>query len=609
MRLLKMRILLTIVSFCIALVILADDTWQYIIDKHGYDPATVTNLTESAKIKLAEPVCAYVNITGISQMPTKKTQDLNAWLECYDGNGNYFKKRVILNAQGNSSMRYVKKNIKIDFCEDEWKGEKETDITIGQWVKQSSFHLKANYTTYFRGESQIGYMIYDDLIADRQQPFPWQRAGITDANEKALCHPQGFPCYVYLNGKFYGLYAWQLKKNHKNMGQTKNLAEHIHIDGTLKNENFWNGNINWTTFEIRNPKTLYCVNTVPKDNTTAYAEYNGDSPCEPIDASMPYFDTNNEGHVLSDAVKKYVIKLSQHKTELSTMMAAKADTATIRATFERYFDVQGMLDYAVMSYVTSNGDGFEKNWQWITYDGIKWYVMPYDLDCIFGNMWRGTFLFPAETFWFFAKYDHLHQTGPMYIFLRYYKKEIADRYKRLRHTGTISCNSFMSHFHSWYERITREGYDFEYTKWTDSPCNREPVISDKWTTSDQDWLTHTWDDYYKIMSYDDKMTYKVGDKCTLEDRIWTATAVTQGIKPFTKLGHTDSMERVENYVNRKIKLLDDYFGYDPSDDGIQELPSTEQPDNQPVARKVIRDKHLYIIKDNETYSVDGKRVR
>lgn len=44
-------------------------------------------------------------------------------------------------------------------------------------------------------------------------------------------------------------------------------------------------------------------------------------------------------------------------------------------------------------------------------------------------------------------------------------------------------------------------------------------------------------------------------------------------------------------------------------DGIKDLKSTEHQDNNPVARKIIRDKHLYIIRDNETYSVDGKRVR
>ena len=61
-----------------------------ILAKCGYDPATVGNLTDSSKIKLDEPRCAYVNITGIGEMPTTKTQNLQAWLEFYDGDGNYF---------------------------------------------------------------------------------------------------------------------------------------------------------------------------------------------------------------------------------------------------------------------------------------------------------------------------------------------------------------------------------------------------------------------------------------------------------------------------------------------------------------------------------------
>lgn len=45
--------------------------------------------------------------------------------------------------------------------------------------------------------------------------------------------------------------------------------------------------------------------------------------------------------------------------------------------------------------------------------------------------------------------------------------------------------------------------------------------------------------------------------------------------------------------------------YNPNEDSIQELTA----DKETGARKVIKDKHLYIIKDNETYSVDGKRMR
>ena len=61
------------------------------------------------------------------------------------------------------------------------------------------------------------------------------------------------------------------------------------------------------------------------------------------------------------------------------------------------------------------------------------------------------------------------------------------------------------------------------------------------------------------------------------------------------------------WLAERISLLDEYFDYDP--DGIKDLESAKHSITQPVARKVIRDRHLYIIRDNETYSVDGKWVR
>ncbi len=586
---------------------LEENIWQHIIEKHGYNTTTVTDMSGEQKIKLAEPYCAYVNITGIDEMPTGKTQNMHAWLECYDGNGNYFKKRIILNAQGNSSMRWIKKNLSVDFCEDEWIGEKETDITIGQWVKQSSFHLKANYSTYFRGEGQIGYMIYEDIIRDRKQPYPWQRAQIVDANERALCHPQAFPCYVFLNDDFYGLYAWSLKKHRKNMNLAKDVAEHIHLDGTLKDLSLWNGTVNYTAFEIRNPKTLYCVNLCEKQGTTTYAEYDGDAPCELIDESMPYYDATNEGHVLTNRVKTYIQQLSRYKANLKALEAAKADSATIRAKFEEYFDIEGLIDYVIFSYVTSNADGFEKNWQWFTYGGGKWYVQPYDLDCTFGNHYQGHTLFPPEMFWFYRKYNDIQKTGPINFLLKYYATDISCRYRDLRRSGQISCDSFMNHFHIWYERISQDGYDLEYSRWPNSPCNGESIISANWTTSDQEWLNYTPEEFQKVQAYDNTHTYQAGDKCTMPDhRVWTAENTTIGDIPYTKLAHTDSFERVENYIRRKIMLLDKYFGYSNDEDNIPSL----QSDKQTIStHKIIRDKHLYIIRDGEVYSPDGKRVR
>lgn len=359
------------------------------------DAGGISNdLSESKKIKLAEPVYGYVNFSGFEKMPTTKQADLEGWMEFFDGDGNYFKKRVIVNAQGSSSLGFPKKNIGIDICEDEWVGDATTDVTFGDWVKQDSFHLKAYYTDYFRGVAVAAYRLFDDIIADHgDMAHPWQRAGVADADDKARCHPDGFPVGVYLNGEFYGVFSWQLKKHRKNMGMTKDLAEHIHLDGTFSDEIF-KGNIDWTLFEIRNPKTLYCMDG---------SKYDGDKPQEIIDETSEFFDASNKGHVLSAKVKQHIVRMTTRVPVLLQYRQEGRSEEEIREELSRYFDVQGLIDYTVFSSVTNNVDGWVKNWQWTTYDGEKWYVNPYDLDMTFGNIYNGYSLSDPLVNWFYDK--------------------------------------------------------------------------------------------------------------------------------------------------------------------------------------------------------------
>lgn len=585
------------------LAVFADDTWQYILDKYGYDPAAVTDLTQSARIKIEEPNCAYVNVTGISQMPTNKTQNLQAWLEFYDGNGNYFKKRVVLNAQGNSSMDFPKKNISVKFYEKEWGKGKTTDMTFGNWVKQDAFHLKSYYTDFFRGCGKIAYDVYDDIISDREKPLPWQRAGITTASENAMCHPNGFPCYVYLNNKFYGLYVWSLKKNYKNMGLEKDNPLHIHIDGILADNTVFKDIIDWSQFEVRNPKNLYCVGideNISPDNTMQYKLYDGDNPTELIDESMPYYDPNNQDHILTNEVKQSLINLSKYYTELKNLDASSPDPDTFKRIYSQYFDTQGLTDYIVHSLVTNNYDGHWKNWQWFTYDGIKWYVEPYDLDATFGHHASGFLIFPPEwnqcclgTLY----YEFPANAGIQRLFMKYFHDEIAERYSLLRNELLIDTLKYLSYFKTWTDRIGTLGYELEYTKWKNSPCIKETIANPNWETEDN------WENYNIIPSYSPDSTYHVGDKCKTMFRIWTATATTKGVQPYQQMGCIDSMERVKEWISGRISLLDEYFSYDP--DNIQYTPSDKQTAG---ARKVIQGKRLYIIRNDETYSVDGKRI-
>ena len=567
----------------------ADDTWQYIIREHGYDAATVHDLTAEQKIRLAEPRCAYVNITGTWLMPTLKTENTQAWLEFNDGEGNYFKKRVILNAQGSSSMRFPKKNISVKFYEETWGEGKTTDITFGNWIKQDAFHLKAYYTDTFRGVGKIAYDIYDDIVSDREQPLPWQRAGVATASEKATCHP--------LNNKFYGLYVWSLKKSHKNMGQEKDNPMHIHLDGVLGNSTIFDGNIQWSTFDVRTPKNLYCQDTASIERTTNYKTYDGDNPTELIDESFPFYDPKNPGHVLTSKVKQSLINLSKYTAELKRQYAMHPTPEAFWEQYSRRFDTQGLVDYLVHSLVTCNYDGHWKNWQWFTYDGIKWYIAPYDLDCTFGHQHAGNMIFPPEWNGHTGHYYQITTIASQQLFLDYFFYQVRERYITLREKHLIDAERYISYLKDWTDRIGNTGYEMEFAKWPDSPCLQETIVNPNWTTEDN------WENYSSYPAYSSETTYYAGDKCRDSYRIWTATATTKGVRPYKQLGQIDSQERMEAWIRERISLLDNYFSYDP--DNMEELTYDKQTT---YTRKIMIDKHLYILKDGKTYSIDGKEI-
>ncbi|MBD5356676.1 MAG: hypothetical protein HDR88_06690 [Bacteroides sp.] len=522
------------------------------------------DFSEEVKIKLSEPNYALVNFSGFDKMPVSKTSDLKGWVEFYDGEGNYFKKRVIVNAQGTSSLMWPKKNISIDICEDEWIGDETPDITFGKWVKQDSFHLKAYYTDYFRGLAVVAYRLYDDIIADHgDMAHPWQRAGVTDADDKARCHPDGFPVGVYLNGEFYGVFSWQLKKHRKNMGMTKDCAEHIHLDGKLT-DNFFKGNIDWTQFEVRNPKTLYCQDG---------SKYDGDNPTEIMDETSEFYDPDNKKHVLSAKVKNYILKLTSYIPKIQ-QYHNNGQIEELRQEFANYFDVQGLIDYTVFSSVVNNTDGWEKNWQWFTYDGEKWYVEPYDLDMTFGNTYYGYAVVEPEYQWSWDKpYTRFaYSNGPSTFINKYFAEDLDKRYAELRKSGAINTESLIEKVRDWYYRIGEENYTLEYEKWPKSYCVQDMIINENWE------LAESYPNYLQATDWNDSTTYKKGDMCRAYYMVWVAKNEVVGVPPCLNPGYRDSLERVEDWIKRRIAMEDNLWNFDPKQLNV-DVPSIIYEDN------------------------------
>ena len=280
---------------------------QDALKANGFNVKAPIDWSDSSFIQIPEPRLAIINITNIDSMPTTKQDNKKAYLEFWDMQGNYFKKHTILNAQGQSSMSYVKKNVAVDLCEDEWIGDDTPKVRIGNWIPQDSFHMKAYYTDFFRGVCAVSYKLYDQILRSRGNMYdrPWKKA-LLDMNRigtttksignpyignydlltdtGARCVPDGFPVAVYLNDKFYGIFSFQLKKHRDNYHLDKGTAENVHLDGVIDASTILNGkdNIDWSQFEIRNPKNLYAIGGNKYDADIKQEEIAGEDEIKPV---------------------------------------------------------------------------------------------------------------------------------------------------------------------------------------------------------------------------------------------------------------------------------------------------------------------------------------
>lgn len=468
-------------------------------------------------LNLPIPRCARLNIisssdltklskVGLAGAVEGKNYDIPAVVEFWDMQGNYFKKNSYISGQGSSSMNYIKKSIALDLFDSEVGGD-SFSVKFGEWVPQDSFHLKAYYTDPFRGMCVIGYSIYNDIVKTRglEKDYVWKRAllntdaitptnPIVDGKKEVLlytesgarCFPDGFPCMVFQNGEFWGLYSFQLKKHRSNYCLNKKTAEHIHLDGNISETSLFNANgdssliqwknINKVGFEIRNPKSLYLMDG---------SEYDADlNSGELIDETSEFYDESK--HKTSAKVKKYIIDFSK---TLATIKAAEdvylgnktdENRKAIKDTLETYFDSENLIDYLITCDVLRNTDGFADNWQWVTYNGVKWYVCLYDVDATLGNHWQ-----PVQTINppLYGKHvtQIISKISMMKYITTYYVSELEERYAYLRKNGIIDAERIITKIRDWMLRFGGQyAYELEANKWTDFVKNDNIFRVHKW---------------------------------------------------------------------------------------------------------------------------------
>ena len=88
-------------------------TFEGLVRTMGLEEGKTADLSDETEIAMPEPRLAYVNLTGITDIPTSKQRQLQAWMEVYDGEGRYFRKRLLVKAQGGYSIRFPKRNFSV----------------------------------------------------------------------------------------------------------------------------------------------------------------------------------------------------------------------------------------------------------------------------------------------------------------------------------------------------------------------------------------------------------------------------------------------------------------------------------------------------------------
>jgi hypothetical protein len=449
-----------------------------------------------------------------------------------------------------------------------------SEIKFGSWVPQDSFHLKGNAKDVTRGflatSYKLAYIMQEYLgcipnrvLKDESQISIMKATGnrFTDWPDDARCLPDGFPCEVYFNGEYLGLYAWQLKKDRKNYSMNKKDYKTFFLDADNFGD-FWLGDIPWTQFEIKNPKDLVCMDG---------SKYDGDSPKELIDSTSEHYDGSNKAHKGSAQTKAIIQSFSTKYLEVKALVEASTQEslAEAKTKFAEYFDVEACIFVYVFNSLMCNADSVNKNTLWGIYSNGKIVPMLWDLDAMYGEGWLGNIAgAPSAEIWNF----YANSEWPLSLLWSLYEVEIRNTYIRLRQSNIISMDTWKSVVYDrWINCIGKGAYERDIERWPETPSYRKNLTNtDYWT---EVGLTDSFNDNEV---WKDNMTYSVGSTSILRlypnypigiryravqenIRICPVTAFYNGYPQVG--GFYDSPKRMEKWMQTQMNLCDAFIGY------------------------------------------------
>ena len=242
--------------------------------------------------------------------------------------------------QGDSSLTFPKKGLRIKLYENDTYSDKLKIQPKKSWKPTSKFNLKAYPNDALICHDVVNANIGSDIWGTNLS-LPSQML-----DETNLGFIDGFPIVLFINNGFQGIYSFNLARS--DFDNTKYA-----VMGDKYNE-----------------QTQFKKKGVKIDETDFESLY-------------PEDKTDDEKKAVDDLID----------------FVANSTDDDFKANLSKHVDINSAIDYLIFSNVIGDGDAWGKNQVLLSYDGEIWYWHPYDLDGSYGLNWTGGFSIQEGKIW------------------------------------------------------------------------------------------------------------------------------------------------------------------------------------------------------------------
>lgn len=308
--------------------------------------------------------------------------------------------------QGTSSLNYPKKNYAIKFD--------NAFEAVDGWGEQKKYCLKAYYIDYSHLRDRVGAIIWG-TISKKNTEVTWTS---TLPNAGAVA---GFPCMLVINGKYMGLYSFNIPKDP------------------------------WMFGFANDDPNCVIVGMAKDGNVTRFK-------------SQPVFsDTGFEYEHLADGADEAA--MTAQFGRIYTALQAVTNNSTLYDA-QNCLNVMNIIQHFIFTVVFSHRDGIGKNTLLASNDGGEmWVLSEYDMDATFGNGVNGDAYMKGtdQTFAYYANMSKLFE-----VVYKYDTSRLIAQYKNLRKnvlSDAVITNTILNEG----AKIPKAVLDYEMKLWPGIP--------------------------------------------------------------------------------------------------------------------------------------------